>query len=216
VCGSVVGSDTLTVDGLQTRRETPIPTAPLSTKRRCSEFVLVVLLAAAVGMHAQGPRGELRIEVHDPQGAAVASTAELVSDGNQFRRNFQIAHDGQYFAQNIPFGVYRLSVKAEGFAIWADVLEVRSEVPIHVAVTLGLAPVTTQVEVTDSVMLVDPNRTGTQYSIGNQALAENVAGPPGRALSRNGESYPFAYRVADCKFFCEPHFRKAKLRELPS
>jgi len=163
---------------------------PSRTRRRCRWIVLVVLLAGAQGVHAQRARGELRIEVHDPQGATLASTAELVSDGNHFQRNFQIARDGRYVAQDLPFGVYRLSVKAEGFALWTDVLEVRSEVPIHVAVTLGVAPVTTQVEVTDSVTLVDPNRTGTQYVIGRQVLAENIPTQPGRNLSDMVDDLP--------------------------
>jgi outer membrane cobalamin receptor len=152
-------------------------------KTRCGLTFLFVFLAATMSVQAQRARGELRIEVRDPQGAALASTAELVSEGNQFRRTFQTDHDGRYVAQNLPFGLYRLSVKAEGFALWTEVVEVRSEVPIHITVTLGLAPVTTQVEVTDSVTLVDPNRTGTQYSIGHQALAENITTQPGRALS---------------------------------
>jgi outer membrane cobalamin receptor len=152
-------------------------------KARCGVIFLIGLLAVTMRVQGQRARGELRIEVRDPQGAALASTAELVSDGNQFRRNFQIAQDGRYVTQDLPFGVYRLSVKAEGFAPSTNVVKVRSEVPIHVAVTLGLAPVTTQVEVTDSVTLVDPNRTGTQYAIGSQVLAENIATQPGRDLS---------------------------------
>ncbi len=152
-------------------------------KTRRGVIAVMVLLATAISAHAQRERGELRIEVRDPQGAALASTAELVSDGDQFRRDFQIAQDGRYIAQDLPFGVYRLSLKAEGFALWTGVVEIRSEVPIHIAVTLGLAPVRTQVEVSDSLTLVDPNRTGTQYSIGHQALTENITTQPGRELS---------------------------------
>jgi outer membrane cobalamin receptor len=152
-------------------------------KRWCERVVLFVIIVGGQHVHAQGARGELRIEVHDPRGVALASIAELVSDGNQFRRNFQTDHDGRYVAQNLPFGVYRLTVKAQGFALWTNVVEVRSEVPIQIAVTLDLAPVTTQLEVTDSVTLLDPNRTGTQFSIGHQALTENVAAQPGRDLS---------------------------------
>lgn len=152
-------------------------------KTRCGLTFLFVFLAATMSVHAQRARGELRIEVRDPQGAALASTVELVSEGSQFRRNFQTDHDGRYDEQTLPFGLYRLSVNAEGFALWTDVVEIRSEVPIHITVTLGVAPVTTEVEVTDSVTLVDPNGTGTQYSIGHQALAENITTQPGRALS---------------------------------
>src|SRR5215469_807883 len=152
-------------------------------KRWCEWVVLFVLLLGGQRAHAQGARGELRIEVHDPQGAALPATAELVSDGNQFRTNFQIAQDGRYVAQDLAFGVYRLSLDAEGFAPWTDVVEVRSEVPIRIAVTLGIAPTTTQVEVSDALTLMDPNSTGTQYLIGHQALAENIATQPARALS---------------------------------
>jgi len=153
------------------------------TNLGCEWVVLFLLLLCAQHVHAQRARGELRIEVHDPQGAALACSGELLSDGNQFRRNFQTDSDGRYVAQNLALGVYRLSVKAEGFALWTDVVEVRSEVPIHLAVTLGLATVTTQLAVTDSVTLLDPNRTGAQYSIGLQSLTGNIAAQPGRDLS---------------------------------
>src|SRR5215467_4576749 len=162
----------------------------------CEWVVLFVLLLCAQPVHAQRARGELRIEVRDPQGATLACTGELLSDGNQFRRNFQTGSDGRYVAENLALGVYRLSVRAEGFALWTDVVEVRSEVPVHLAVTLGLATVTTQLAVTDSVTLLDPNRTGAQYSIGLQALTGNIAAQPGRDLSDLVDDLPgWAYEA---------------------
>jgi len=53
-----------------------------------------------------------------------------------------------------------------------------------------VAPITTQVEVTDAATLVDPQRTGTQYSIGRQTLSENMAAQPGRDLSNLVNSLP--------------------------
>jgi hypothetical protein len=140
---------------------------------------LIVLLAGGTATSAQ----TARIEVHDPLGASLTCAAELVSDGNQFHRNFQIDRDGHSVVQDLPFGVYRLSVNAQGFAPWIDVVEIRSEVPKYVAVTLSLAPVTTKVEVTDSATLIDPNGVGTQYSIGHQTLSENIATRPGRGVT---------------------------------
>src|SRR5581483_848745 len=96
--------------------------------RFCAEILFA--FAIVVGADAQLARGELRIDVHDPEGAAVPATAELVSEGNQFRRIFFI--EGQYAAQAIPFGIYRLGVNARGFAPSSQVIEVRSEVPVHV------------------------------------------------------------------------------------
>jgi hypothetical protein len=133
--------------------------------------------------NAQRARGELRIEVRDPQGAAVPTQAELVSEANQFRRRFQVGPDGRYTLQNLAFGVYRLSLNTEGFAPWSGLVEVRSEVPVRVAVSLGLASVATQVQVSDSATLLDPSQTGTVYPLGRQTLAETVPTQPGRGLS---------------------------------
>src|SRR2546430_4741730 len=47
--------------------------------------VLALVLLAGRTTNAQRARGELRIEVRDPQGAVVPTEAELVSDANQFR-----------------------------------------------------------------------------------------------------------------------------------
>ena len=132
---------------------------------------------------AQRARGELRIEVHDPRGAAIAPSGELVSEANQFRRTFVTATDGHYVAQDLPFGVYRLSLRAEGFAPWSNLIEIRSEVPVRASITLGVAPVTTQVQVNDSATLVDQSRTGAIYALGQQAIEEQLSAQPGRGLS---------------------------------
>jgi outer membrane cobalamin receptor len=131
---------------------------------------------------AQRVRGELRLEVHDPHGMPVPSPGELVSESNGFRRSFVAGSEGRYVAQDLPFGVYRLSLQAEGFAPWSDLVEIRSELPVRMHVTLGVAPLTTRVEVNDSATLVDPYSTGSMYSIGRQAIEEHDAAQPGREL----------------------------------
>src|SRR5467141_3766301 len=131
---------------------------------------------------AQRVRGELRLEVHDPHGTPVPSAGAQVSESNGFRRTFVAGSEGRYVAQDLPFGVYRLSLQAEGFAPWSDLVEIRSEVPVRVAVTLGVAPLTTRVEVNDSATLVDPYSIGSLYSIGRQMIEEHDAAQPGREL----------------------------------
>src|SRR5438477_4924378 len=144
--------------------------------------ILALLVLYGASALAQRVRGELRLEVHDPNGAAVSPAGELVSEANGVRRAFVAGPEGRYAAQDLPFGVYRLSLQAEGFAPWSDLFEIRSEVPVRVAVTLGVAPVTTQVQVNDSATLVDPYATGSLYSIGRQAIEEHDAAQPGREL----------------------------------
>lgn len=147
---------------------------------RAAHFVGLLMLAllTASGTNAQRVRGELRIEVRDPQAAPVPTQAELVSEGNQFRRTFQVGADGRYVVQDLAFGVYRLSVSTEGFAPWSGLVEIHSEVPVRVSVSLGLAAVETQVQVSDSVTLLDPSRTGTVYSVGRAGLMVRVGRTP--------------------------------------
>src|SRR5580693_1617267 len=123
------------------------------TKCRCLS-VLTLFALATCAARAQHVRGELRLEVRDPQGAALSPAAELISDANQLRRSFQVNPDGHYVAQDLPFGVYRLTLNSKGFAQWTDLVEIRSEVPVRLSVTLGVATVTTRVEVSDSATLV--------------------------------------------------------------
>src|SRR5258706_14053161 len=142
----------------------------------CSACFLVLPVAA------QQDRGELRIEVRDPQGAALVAQGELVSVGNQFRLNFQIEEDGRYVAKSLAFGVYRVSVTHGGFVPASQLVEIRSMVPQQLSLTLGLTPLETQLEVDDAGTLVDPSRTGTVYTIGSQSISEQSSSQPGRGI----------------------------------
>ena len=154
------------------------------SKRAAKLCLQIILLFSVVPLaRAQRVRGELHIEVHDSQGTAVAATAELVSEANQVHRTFQIAADGRSTLQDLPFGIYRLTLSAENFAPWNKLVEIRSEVPVRIVATLGVAPVTTEVQVNDSATLVDPTSTGTIYSIGRQSIGEEISAQPGRGLS---------------------------------
>src|SRR5580700_3984684 len=149
---------------------------------RLSLLAGLLCLAAGIPARAQRLRGELHLEVHDPKGSTLAARGELLSEGNSFQRNFQTPADGHFVLQDLPFGVYRLNLAAEGFAAWSDVVEVHSEVPVKLGITLGVAPLTTQIQVTDELTLVDPTRTGTLYSVGKQSVREQLSLQPGRDL----------------------------------
>src|SRR5438445_12643849 len=75
---------------------------------------------------AQRELGELHVEVQDQQGAPVAAAAELISEANQVRRNFSADSDGRATAQDLPFGVYRLSITRAGCAPRGPALQFRS------------------------------------------------------------------------------------------
>lgn len=155
---------------------------PLRLLRRLWLLTPLLCLSAAIPAPAQRLRGELHLDVRDPKGATVPAHGELLSEGNGFQRTFEISNDGHYVLQDLPFGVYRLTVVAEGFAAWSEVVELHSEVPVKLGITLGVAPVTTQVQVTDELTLVDPTRTSSLFSIGLQSIREQLSVQPGRDL----------------------------------
>jgi hypothetical protein len=131
---------------------------------------------------AQRDRGELQIEVRDPQGATLSASGELVSEGNQFQLSFTVGDDGHYAARDLAFGVYRVSVSRSGFVPAVQLVEIRSMVPQHLSLTLGLKPVETQLQVSVTETLVDPSQTGTVYTVGSQTIGEQLAPQPGRGV----------------------------------
>jgi TonB-dependent receptor-like protein len=164
--------------------------SPRKRKRVSVSHGILCLVSASLlafltctATYAQRERGELRIEVKDPQGRPAAAVAQLVSESNQLKREFPIAAEDKYIASELPFGVYRLTIAAEGFSDWTDLVEIRSEVPVHVEVTLGVASINTRVEVNDAATLVDPSETGTIYSLSGEKLREHGSAQAGRSLS---------------------------------
>src|SRR5580704_14952666 len=131
---------------------------------------------------AQRDRGELQIEVHDPQGAVLSASGELVSEGNQFHLDFTVGDDGRYAAQDLAFGVYRVSVSRSGFAPTVQLVEIRSIVPQHLSLTLGLKAIETQVQVSETETLVDTTRTSEVYTVGAQTIAEQLSPQAGRGV----------------------------------
>jgi hypothetical protein len=152
-----------------------------------ARFIRIIGLVACVWFlalpaAAQRDRGELQIEVHDPQGAVLSASGELVSQGNQFHLDFTVGDDGRYAAQDLAFGVYRVSVSHSGFVPAVQLVEIRSIVPQHLSLTLGLKPVETQVQVSETETLVDPSTTSAVYTIGSQTIGEQLSSQPGRGV----------------------------------
>jgi hypothetical protein len=143
---------------------------------------LLLCFTAAACALAQRQRGELRLEVRDPAGAALIAAVDLTSDINQLHRTGSTDIFGKYSAQDLPFGLYRISVSHENFQTSTQVVRLGSEVPVRLTITMGVAPVQTAVVVTESPTLIDPSRTSTVNSIGAQSIAEHLGSQPGRGL----------------------------------
>ncbi|HEX4643466.1 MAG TPA: TonB-dependent receptor, partial [Candidatus Acidoferrales bacterium] len=151
---------------------------------------LLCAVLFALPAAAQRERGELQLDVRDPQGAALAATGELVSEVNQFHLSFTVGEDGRYAARDLAFGVYRVSVARAGFVPAAQLVEIRSVVPQRLSLTLGLQPVETQMQVSETETLIDPTRTNAVYTIGSQTVSEELSSQPGRGVLNAVDAQP--------------------------
>src|SRR5882672_960913 len=154
-------------------------------------WALVWLLIPPAGLRAQSNSGELRLKVTDPQGLAVKTRIDLVSEVNCFHKSLVTDAQGMLTAKLLPFGLYRVEIQQEGFAPFSQSVEVRSVVRAELQVTLSLAPLSTSVMVTDvGATLIDPHRAGTINRLGSEEIDARTASPPGRSLQDLVNSQP--------------------------
>lgn len=148
-------------------------------RRLLPALLPAVLLAPA---WAQRGTGELRLSVKDGTGVGIAAAVELRNDSTKTHQTLDLPSDGRYAFKNLPFGLYRVQVTHPGFALYSELIEIRSEMPQSREIVLGIQPIETAIQVTDSNTLVDPNRTGTAYFVGSKEVKERQMGLAGRDL----------------------------------
>lgn len=152
-------------------------------KRRLQSMICFCLLIPAASATAQPSLGELRLRVRDLKGNPLIASVELASESVHVDRSFETSPRGLYIARELPFGVYRLRISHAGFLPARELIRIRSEVPVEVSVTLGLAPVRSQINVADSATLIDPESVRTVETDGPRAVREELPAQMGRSLS---------------------------------
>ncbi len=145
--------------------------------------LLALVMMVSIPALGQREHGEMRLRVFDPKGGPLQSAIELTSTIGQFQRSLFTDQEGHCTIREIPFGVYHLRVSRQGFDNAERLIEVRSEVALTTSVTLGLARVESQIKVTDSDTLLDPNRAGLAYFIGSTTLNQRIPAQLGRSIT---------------------------------
>ncbi len=104
--------------------------------RAAALFAIILTLTGELG--AQQPHGEIRIEVRDPSGAAMAAHGELDNLANGATRTFDTGPGGQWTASNLPYARYRLSVTRSGFAAQSLLIDVSGPAPVSRVINLAV------------------------------------------------------------------------------
>ena len=140
------------------------------------------ILFVALAQFAGSNTGELRLTVSDPSGLPVQCAVELVSEATAVRQDLQTDAQGRVAAKRLPFGTYRLAVVRDGFAPFAELIDVRTALPTDHHVTLTLATVQTEVTVSAADTLLELHQPTPVRHIGADALQERASALPGRGI----------------------------------
>ncbi len=143
---------------------------------------LAVLYALATLAFGQADTGELRITITDPSGLPLKGQARLVSEANQYVREFSSDAEGRITAKRLPFGRYTVKVSHAGFAPASHLVDIRSAIPLELRIALGLGQVTTTVNVTSDETLINPDDISSADRIGGATLQDRMTPQPGRSL----------------------------------
>ena len=143
-----------------------------------------VLFALAFAISAWGQRGvgELRIHVADPTGTAIEAQGGLAGQASGVMRKFDVPALSGAVLRALPFGRYRLLIERTGFASHSKLIEVSSEIPAEVNVTLSVAPLQTELVVRDSDTLLSAGESVGVQHIGQEAIAGRRSATPGRGV----------------------------------
>ena len=154
------------------------------------QALLIAGLLWTLPLLSQSTTGELRLSVTDPDGSGLKSTVELVSQGNEYRNTYATDDRGNLDARRLPYGIYRVEIRAHGFAEDSESVEVRSAIPMDRTIRLRLGSVSASIKVTASGTVVDPYRAGSVNEIGLETLENRLTALPGRSMQDLVNSEP--------------------------
>src|SRR5260370_19404234 len=135
-------------------------------------LALLVILTLGVGANAQTFRGAINGTVSDPSGSSVPNaTVKATEAATGIDHTTTTSSEGQFAFQDIPLGIYKISVTASGFpAHTVHKVEVTAGSIYTLNVKLTLQATTTTVEVSAAAITLD---TTTQTQ--NMTIASDVA-----------------------------------------
>jgi hypothetical protein len=150
----------------------------------------LLMLFWAVPVWAQVRSGQVRLRISDPRGAPAAAVVEFISTGNAYDGTFVTDASGEITVRLLPYGLYEVRVRQPGFATLSKRIDVHSELPMVEHLTLSLAPVNTNVDVSDTYTLIDPNISSSVMRIGEAQIAQRLSSLPGRSVQDLVDSQP--------------------------
>jgi hypothetical protein len=157
---------------------------------KMKKALTIAVLLWSLPLLAQSNTGELRLTVADPAGLGLKSTVELISQGNEYRHTFITDDQGNLDAKRLPYGIYQVQIRRQGFAEVSESIDIRSALPLDSTIRMKVASVTESANVSASATLVDPYRAGSVNEMGLEAIQNRLTALPGRSMQDLVNSEP--------------------------
>ncbi len=119
-------------------------------------------LAVSLSAHPQSGGNSTSVTgtVLDPSGAVVpGARVQIHNPVSQFDRSTTTDSKGNFTISNVPFNPYHMSITAEGFAPYAQDIDVRSLVPLNVTASLKVTASSEVVTVESGTDLIENDPT---------------------------------------------------------
>ena len=147
-------------------------------------------LVAATPSFGQINTGELRLNVTDSAGLAPRASVSVSSEGTAYRETFVTDLSGAIDCKALPFGRYAIRVAKPGFAPLSINIDVNSVLPVERTVRLGIATLSSTVQVNAVNTLIDPDLASSVMHVGSKQIVDRLASLPGRSVQDLVDSQP--------------------------
>lgn len=143
--------------------------------RAAALIALLGPLSAPAWSQVEAINATLRGRITDPNGNSVAqATITATHNATHYIRTAMTESDGYYVVPNLPLGAYTITIEKEGFSKMQHLgvlLQAGEEVLIDDQLKIGA--VSTMIEVTGGVPIIEPTRVNLGRTIGQREL-ENL------------------------------------------
>ncbi len=155
-------------------------------------MTLVAVMFFGVAALAQARIATIQGSVRDPNGAVIPNAKVTVTNTvTGYNQSTQTDEQGVFKLVNIPFNTYHVNVEAQGFQSTQQSIDLESNLPQNIDLTLSVGATTETVTVTsDTSSLVETDRTSSDTDISQTLLDRPTGAAPSRAIESIVASTP--------------------------
>jgi outer membrane receptor protein involved in Fe transport len=154
-------------------------------------FFLAAALFTFSSVSAQTRIGTVQGTVKDPNGALVSgATVTITQSVTGYKQTAQTDEQGAFKLVNVPFNTYTVRAEAKGFQGVEQPVDLESNVPASIDLTLAVAGTTETVTVTTGTAEIESDRTSSDTDISQSVLERPVGASPSRGIENIVASTP--------------------------